>query len=443
MKLLAQFESVDGEKRAVIITTPSFINYLNKLLTIKGPKIKDRNVKIKRRKNNQSLSHLLAGHLANFFSIHTSHIVPVVQSDVSRIRTGFEKLVAQRCHEPCFAFSAEDDGTIESIDDRAKVMVVRYRNGKRRCLQFGDIYTNNTGSYIDQPVKINNFNVGDKFKKSDILIYNESFFKPDPYSKQVDWKIGNLAKVALLDNGGTIEDAGIITQPLADKLVHNPTYMREIVLTTDTNIRAIADIGQHLKNTDPLIVFDQSSVDFDEEEDPELVAMLTDLNKQAPKAQHSGEVVKVDVYYKAPLTAMSPSMSKVIKHLTQLKNDRANRAVGCVNEEDFQASKPMTATTKVGMVDLNTDTVIFRFFIRHQSGMRPGDKIFFDSSLKSVVSRVYPDYIYAEDGTKIEACTSARGVLARLITSPFSTGLATGVLDTLEKKILEKWKEAQ
>ena len=74
--------------------------------------------------------------------------------------------------------------------------------------------------------------------------------------------------------------------------------------------------------------------------------------------------------------------------------------------------------------------------------MRTGDKLFFDSSLKSTCSQVYPDFIDVEDGTiKVEACTSSRGILARLITSPFLTGLSNEILEKCEKNIIDIWNE--
>lgn len=289
---------------------------------------------------------------------------------------------------------------------------------------------------------INNFRKGDKFKAGDILTYNKQFFQADPYSKQVRWKIGILAKVALMDNGGTIEDASILTQPLCDRMTFNPVHVKEIVITKDTNVHAFADVGNHVVNTDPLIVFDQSSMTFDEGDgDPELARMLSDLNKSAPKAEHTGDIVQIDVIYKCAISEMSPTLQKIVRHVTKFKNARAAKAEGCVNQNQYRKSAPMTDTDKVGITDLNPDTVILKFYIKQYKGMSPGDKLFFDSSLKSVCSTVYPDYIMTEDGKKVEAATSCRGVLARLITSPFTSGIANSVLEKLENNMLAVWED--
>jgi len=244
-----------------------------------------------------------------------------------------------------------------------------------------------------------------------------------------------------MDNGGTIEDASILTQPLCDRMVFNPVHVKQIEITKDTNIHAFADIGSQVVSTEPVIVFDQSAMSFgDSESDPELMQILSDMNKSAPKAEYSGEIVQIDALYKCPISSMSPSLQKIVKKVAAIKNARADKAEGCSNSSAFQHSVPLEATDKVGIIDLTPETVILRFYIRQNKGMSPGDKLFFDSSLKSVCSTVYPETIKTEDGQDVEACTSCRGVLARLITSPFTTGLANGILEKTENDVLAIWE---
>ena len=323
-------------------------------------------------------------------------------------------------------------------------MIIRYKDGKKVCIPYGSEATNNSanGFFVDQEVEVNGFKAGDKFKPGDILVYNRQFFKANPYDKQVEWKMGILAKVAVIDNGGTVEDASIITRPLAEKMVFNPIHVKEIVITKDTNVHFFADIDTAVLNTEPVMVFDQSAIPFDTGDDPALRESLSKLNRQAPKAGHSGTIMKIDALYKCPISQMSPTLQKLVRHVIKNKDDRASRAEGCENASQFRKSAPLAATTKVGTVDMTDETVILRFYIKQNKGMNPGDKLFFDSALKSTVSTVYDDYIMTEDGEKVEACTSGRGILARLICSPFTQGLCNSVLEKLENDILGMWKEA-
>lgn len=386
------------------------------------------------------------GKRANFSAIQSSHVVPMENMEPSRVRTGYEKVVAHKTRPP-FAYPAKGDGVIEMVDEKLNIMRIRYSDGETVSLNIGEEYTNNcsNGFYVDQPVVINGFKVGDKFKKDDILCYNKSFFTPDPYSKQVSWNIGVPAHVALLDNGGTIEDASILTRPLCERMVFNPIHVKEITLTTTTNVHKIATVGTNVLSTDALMIFDESSIPDSmsgEEVDEELAAMLSSLNRATPRAGHSGEVVKIDIMYKCDIRDMSKSLQTIVKSVTRDKNERARIAAQSSNAKDFPPSQPLYATDKIGITDLTEETIIFRFYIKQYKGMRNGDKLFFDSSLKSVCSTVYDDYIETEDGSiKIEACTSARGIMQRIITSPYLVGLTSEVLVKCEKDILDIWNE--
>lgn len=410
--------------------------------------VKDVDIKDLRPENILSFTSLLMpcatqddGKRANFISIHASHVVPIKESDVSRLRGGFEGVVASRTRPP-FAYTAQEDGTVVAIDEVAKVMKIRYKNNRQVCLMYGEEYTNNSanGFFVNQKIVVNNFKAGDKFKKGDVLTYNKEFFQADPYSKQVNWKIGILSKVAIFDNGGTLEDASILTKRLCQRMSFEPVHVKEIVITRDTHIHSFADVGTKVVSTDPLMIFDESAADFGDDVDEEMAEMLGNLNKAAPKAGHTGVVAKIEALYKCPLSEMDESVRKVIKRAIVIKDLRAKFAEGCENTKDFQKSQPLLATDKVGIQDLTPETVIFRFYIKQFKGMNPGDKLFFDSSLKSVCSTVH-DEIVTEDGEQIDACTSCRGVLARLITSPFIQGLCNGVLHKLEDNVMKVFDE--
>lgn len=377
--------------------------------------------------------------MANFANIQASHIVPIVGAETCRLRTGYEGVIASRTRPP-FAYTANDDGTIVAIDEANGVVKIRYKDGKEHCLTLGEEYTNNSanGFYVNQKIALNGFKVGDKFKKGDVITYNKEFFQVDPYSKQVNWKLGVPAQVAIVDCGGTLEDASVITDGLAEKMVFEPVHVKEIEITTDTHIHAFAAVGTKVVSTDPLMIFDESAMDFGDDASPELAEIFGELNKSAPKAEYTGEIVRVEALYKTTLDNMSESVRKVIKSVVGVKNARATFAEGCDNAVEYTKSKPLYATDKVGITDMTETTVIFRFYIKQVKSMEPGDKLFFDNCLKSVVSNRY-DKITTEDGHNVDSLTSGRGILARLICSPFIQGIASQVLHRLEDNVLAEW----
>ena len=377
--------------------------------------------------------------MANFASIQASHIVPIVGSETCRLRTGYEGIVASKTRPP-FAYVADEDGTVVEVDAVNGIAKIRYNDGREHCLTVGEEYTNNSanGFYVNQKIVLNGFKAGDKFKKGDVISYNKEFFQADPYSKQVNYKMGVPAQIAIVDCGGTLEDASVITDGLAERMVFEPVHVKEIEVTTDTHIHAFAAVGTKIVSTDPLMVFDESAMDFGEDASPELAEIFGEFNKSAPKAEYTGTVVRVEALYKTTLDNMSESVRKVIKNVVDVKDARAAFAAGSDNAEEYTKSKPLYATDKVGITDMTETTVIFRFYIKQIKSMEPGDKLFFDNCLKSVVSNRY-DRITTEDGQNVDGLTSGRGILARLICSPFIQGISGRVLHKLEDLVIAEW----
>ena len=211
-----------------------------------------------------------------------------------------------------------------------------------------------------------------------------------------------------------------IIQRVRKTPLFNPVHRVEVVITTDTNVRSFVKIGEDVNSTEPLIVFDESAFDVGNEEDPELAEMLSRLNSTSKKAGHTGKVVKIEAYYKSSLSSMTPTLQKLIRHAVEKRNAQADMALMCSNADEYMKSAPLTSTEKMGLTMMEENTVLLRFYIKQIKNMSPGDKLFFGPSLKSTVSEVYPDYIEVEDGSiKVEAATSARGILQRILSSPF------------------------
>ena len=78
-------------------------------------------------------------------NIHMSHYVPSQENSLPRVRTGYERVVAHRCKLP-FAYAAEYDGVIESIDEDSHILVVSYPKQKKKvAVEYGELYTKNGG----------------------------------------------------------------------------------------------------------------------------------------------------------------------------------------------------------------------------------------------------------------------------------------------------------
>ena len=380
----------------------------------------------------------------SFLNIHMSHYVPTNEMSLPRVRTGYERVVAHRCKLP-FTYVAENDGVIESINEESHILTVFYpKQNKKVAVEYGDMYTNNGGGgfWCTQNIIINGFKTGDKVKRGDVILYNDKFFHADPNNKQVDLMFGTLANVALIDNSFTVEDADIISGDLAKKLEFNPVHLRDIVITKKTNIHKFADINTHVSNTDPLMIFDQSELtdDMFGKIDDETAVLLGDVNRQTPRAKFTGKVVRIDAYYMGSTNDMSESAKKLVNHINHVKALKYQSAKGTSTDKSFYPSTSVTQSTRIGKIVIEEDTLIIRFYIQQEASCSGGDKIEFDSSLKSVCSAIEPDGWMSEDGSvHCDALFSAVGICKRLINSPTLTGIANRCLEKVEQDIIKEY----
>ena len=362
--------------------------------------------------------------------------------DQYRVKTSFEKVIAHRTRPP-FAYAAEEDGVIELIDTEAKVLRVKYKSGKIVAVNFGDEYTNNGGGgfYCTQNIVINNFKQKDKVKRGDIIVYNEKFFTPDPYSKQVEWNLGVEANVACIDNNNTLDDGNAISAKLANKLRFNPVHIRDVVIKKNTTIHRYAAVGTNVLNTDPLMIFDQSEMDdsmFGKLDD-NAIDLLSKLNRQTPKAKFTGKIVKIDVFYKCEPSEMAPGLRGIVNLIKKEKTAKASAASEqASNIEDYRTDTQIKYTDRIGTTDLDDETVIIRFYIQQDMEMDMGSKIEFSGPFKSVNAYQVNEGWMSEDGSiEVDALFSSLGISNRIANSPLVTGIAARVMDKVEKDILE------
>ena len=380
----------------------------------------------------------------SFLNIHMSHYVPTVEMSIPRVRTGYERVVAHRCKLP-FAYVAEDNGVIESIDKDAHILTVYYpKKQKRVAVEYGDLYTNNGGGgfWCTQNIVINGFEQGDNVKLGDVILYNNKFFCADPTNKQVDLMFGTLANVALIDNSTTVEDSDIVSAEFAKRLAFEPVHPRDIVITKKTNIHKFAEIGTLVSNTDPLMIFDQSELtdDMFGKIDEETAVLLGDVNRQTPKAKFTGKIVKLDAFYIGSTADMSESARKLVDHINYIKTLKYKAAKGTTTGKNFYPTTKIDQSTRIGKIVLEEDTLIIRFYIQQQASMSGGDKIEFDSSLKSVCSGTDPEgWITEDNSVKCDALFSTVGICKRLINSPLLTGIANRCLEKVESDILDMY----
>jgi len=378
---------------------------------------------------------------AMFVNIQRTHQVPTEHADVYPIGTGFEKVFAHRCSPP-FAQPALADGQVVAIDEKTGMVEIAYSNGDTYSYEIGDeIAANISGSFqMAHPMVLNKLKVGQRFKRGDIILYNPLFFEPDPTTRQVTYKLGVTANVALVEEPITLEDSSAITQHLSEQLAFSPIVTRDISINCDTTIHEIVEIGDVVDERSALIVMDESKM-TSEVNNPELAELLRSTNRAAPRAKHAGEIVKIEAFYRCSHDQMSPIVKKVVKAAERAAGAKAAFAANTTNHDRFPkpSSTKMSVLNRVGTAYLTDDNVVLRFYIQHRSLLEVGSKVIYDSSLKSVVGQILAKRPQTEDGSMfVDAFMGWRALQARIITSPILCGLAVLILRHIEQLAVEK-----
>lgn len=311
--------------------------------------------------------------------------------------------------------------------------------GELKRFSYKDEYSPVSGAYLLQTRKPN-VAVGDRFKQGDILIYNPGFFVPNPLSKQVTFKHGVIATVALVEKSSNHEDACEISQDLSRRLKMTPCHQREIITKYDAAILKIVKKGDHVETSDSLcIISDEYLVQSSLEIDAENIDIMEKLNRQTPSAGYTGVISKVRILYGCDRDKLSESLKAILK--TYEKEVWDNFRALNTDPKARLPEKPgwVAPGTKYKGVDFTRETVLLEFMIQEELDVVEGDKICFGLALKSIVSHVSEEQHYTESGIPVDALFSTTGVLGRIVASPFLIGAGERVMDKLKSNILDMY----
>jgi hypothetical protein len=309
--------------------------------------------------------------------------------------------------------------------------------GEVKSYSFADVYSQNSGSYLLQKL-VPNVKVGEKFKTGDILIYNQGFFVPDPLTKQVTFKHGITANIALIEKSSNHEDACEISRSLADRLKMTPSHQREVVTNNDAVILSMVKVGDHVETPDALcIISDDYLVGSSTELNIENLDIMEKLNRQTPPADYTGTISKIRILYACDRDKLSDSLKTILK--VYEKEVRDNFKALSTSADIKPPEKPgwVAVGTRYQGVTFAEGTVILEFMITETLGMSEGDKLVVANACKSIVSHVAERQHYTESGIPIDMLFSSTSITNRIVASPFNVGIAERNMDALRRKIVD------
>jgi hypothetical protein len=361
-------------------------------------------------------------------SIQNTHVVSTKGGTTMPLRTGYEKVIAQRVDDT-YAYTADLGGEVVSVDkDHLRV---RFENGEEERIPLGRSFGNVAGSTVPHD-RIANVQAGQSFEAGEILMYNDGFFKPDPLDPHhVNMKNGVLVTTALMENSSTIEDASAISERVAQELETETTKVKTVQLRFDQVLSNLVQEGQEVDVESILCTIEDPVAGDSGVSEGQANELLHLMSTNAPTAKTRGRVERIEVFYNGD----TDDMSDTVRELT-VKQDRKRQ-----KRLKAQGKTPTTGqvdgTVRIDKDPLAVDTLAIQFYITSTLGAGVGDKGVFANQMKTVFSNVLTGINETESGTPIDAWFGYASVSARVVLSPEIMG-TTNTLLKLMSRIVAK-----
>jgi hypothetical protein len=383
---------------------------------------------------------------ANFINIQMSHIVPQVNGETGRVRTGYEAVIPYMAGNT-FSIKSKQAGIVTSIDDKKGIMLVKYQDGTTEAMKIGTIIGEVSGSFINHNLVLaSGVQIGYTFKANEILAYNEGFFQQNKYTKQTTFKHGVYANIALLESDVTIEDASMISSDFANRMGFVTSAVRTVKLDTSMTIQAYANVGDHINFTDSLMRIsyaDVESLDLkgDNNDSDDVELLLDDLQTVKAKANISGTISQINIYYSTDKENFHPSIIKFINQQEKIAKDTMNYIKGVKNEYDYNMPTKVEPGTRIRKKALEDNTLLVEYVISKDTKYGIADKMVIGTCLKTVVSKINDTPAQTVDGSvKIDAEFGSKSLFNRIVLGDVKIGITERIIDGFEDILRKKYR---
>ena len=379
----------------------------------------------------------------------SKHGVPVYHATKQLIGSGYDHTLAYLISDN-FCFKAKQDGIIDSIDEKNKIVILKYDDGSYDAVDLQErlAKNSNSGFYINQTYKLV-YKVGEKFKKGYVLAYNPSFFQGR--GNDCTFTQGTLAKVAITPGDFVFEDSTYISDRLSEMCASDITMAKSVALGPNTIIHKIVNVGDHVEINDDLLNFTTS---FSDSTTTEFLQDLIntvgneigeELGNETIKSKYNGRVSDIDIFYNVPFETLSPSLQDLITKYNKHIEARRNELIKYGIHPASIRLKPIgqQKETKINATEFNG--VLITFYVTHKDKMTIGDKLTYSVALKGIITKVSDDehapFSEFRPNDIIDGINSANGVCDRLTIDVFYQLYANKLLIELGRWIHDEWKK--
>ena len=381
----------------------------------------------------------------------STHCVATAKASPVLISNGAERVMPYHVSKD-WVFSAKEDGVVKEYDKANNLFIVQYESGECEAIELTRIAKNGAGGFNLSKTMNVNFKKGDKFKKNDILAYDNKFFSENSAFGN-RFNVGSFQKVALLSSSLTYEDSSYVSKKLSREMATEVVMQKQAVLGPNTNVDYMVRVGDKIEAGDELIRFERSH------SEDALNALLANIGddmkeeiamsgKDKIKAKFTGVVEDIKIYCTVDKDQLSPSLRSIVEEyhakITKRKEmlekyDNNGSVVKCnmiFNETTDKVEVGNDGKLRGAIVN---EGVLIEFYVKVYDEVGVGDKIVFFSALKSIVGRVIDEgqeaYALSRPEEGIDAVLSCNSVIARGISSAPKMIMCNKLLVELSRKL--------
>lgn len=357
------------------------------------------------------------------------------------IRSPVDKIIANVTSDT-FAPKAKDDGVIQSIDEKYGKMFVKYDSGEIDCIKIGTTYVTNSSFLLDTKL-VANVKPGQKVSKGEVLAYDKDYFQKE--GNDLVYKQGPICFLCIHESDTTEEDSSFLSEEFAGKMTTDVTNCKDIILPPNTNLVSYKKIGDHVLNSDPLMVFEYS----DDKTNIQIIDLLGDIDEEtkmetmqkSPRADEPGEITNIKVYWTCPLEDMTPSLRAFVEdYIKKVKAEIAAEEKVTKKPSkrrlEIEQSVPRGGRVKRYQVP-EEGGVIIEYYTTHEQGMSIGDKASNNTSIKSIIMDVIEqeNAPYTESGLVLDGQISLLSIQARHVLSITYVGMLSKIMHDYSKEM--------
>jgi DNA-directed RNA polymerase beta subunit len=223
----------------------------------------------------------------------------------------------------------------------------------------------------------------------------------------------------------------------------------------ETKIDKIVKIGDHVKIGDPLAIFetvfdDPDAINLVEKIGEKFKEDIKELSLTTKKANYSGEIIDIKIYYNRDIEEFTPSVQKIIKNYLKDIKEKQKKIDSLKLAERPNIYLPITEKyeneTEGKIKNHDVDGLLIEFYIRHADKMHLGDKITFQGACKTIVTETLKDseapFSEYNKEIPIDAIFSPLSLVTRMLIDLPTNLLGNKALIGLKEKVKELYEKS-